>query len=155
MSNDRKFYSITSQIEVAVKTPKINEICGLIDSGSEKQQLFLEYHSDHLQLKTNDIVSITIVAEKNALLLSESDYAMSGMEIETGPHSDLKCISFGGLIGRFPIKSEISERPPNSLWYLYLKKVPAVSSSLGNLVTNNEISDKPKGKKLKTKASKK
>jgi hypothetical protein len=79
----------------------------------------VECHKNSFDIKTGDKIHVILTPEYEKDLFEQAEYVMIGKEIESAPNEENeKCISFGGLIGRFPIKDQKFREK----WYLYVKK---------------------------------
>lgn len=103
---------VVCAVEVSNRTTKI----GVIKSSSFE----FEYHTDLFTVNSGDKLQINLTPFKDKELYNQSEYIMCGKEIETAPITkNVKCISFGGLIGRFSIKDPTVQNQ----WYLYIKRI--------------------------------
>ena len=76
-----------------------------------------EFRTESYDILNNEHVHVVLTPEKQSDLLEQCEYAMAGIEIETSPsRTGEKCISFGGLLGRFKVK----DPAVRNKWYLYV-----------------------------------
>jgi hypothetical protein len=60
----------------------------------------LDYKSDCFKCSSGDTIHIILSEQYNQELFDSANYVMAGIEVENLPNNT-KCISFGGLLGRF------------------------------------------------------
>ena len=103
------------KVKVTEKTKIISEMSNQIMSLDYKA-----YGPGSLDVEDGSKVHVILVPESDSNVLLQSDYAMSGIEMESmKAEKGMTCISFGGLLGRFKLKDTNED---SLKWYIYIRK---------------------------------
>lgn len=90
-----------------------------------KENLTLEAREESIKHLYSNELTVILSNEPDQHLLEQSAYAMKGNIMDIFPWENYIIVSFGGLIGKFPIKDIESSLQPEGKVYLYIK--PAIS----------------------------
>ena len=105
------------KVKVIEKTKVISEM--------SNQVLSLDYNSELLDIKDGDKIHVIFTRVRDACMLDQADYAMSGIEMESlTAEKGMTCVSFGGLLGRFKMKDISAGDSSKLAWYVFVRKTP-------------------------------
>lgn len=82
----------------------------------------VECRKSSFDIDSGGVLQVVLLPEKNDNYFDDADCVMFGTRIEYAPCKENEiCVSFGGLLGRFVLATDVESSIKNELkWYLYL-----------------------------------